>query len=119
MDIWSIGVCLYVMLTGTLPFSSRSLTELHAMMLDGIYELPEGSSEPLCDLLRPVTTLSPSPLPSPQYPSPSFILIWEKYFVTSDAATIVSGWSSLGIFLLKIIWIAIFSFLFQLIYMLT
>lgn len=40
------------MLTGTLPFDSRSLTELHALMLDGIYELPEGSSELLCDLLQ-------------------------------------------------------------------
>ena len=49
----------YVMLTGTLPFSSRSLTELHAMMLDGIYEVPEGSSETVCDLLRQLFQCKP------------------------------------------------------------
>ena len=40
VDIWSIGVCLYVMVAMDLPFKSNSLTELHALMLDGDLELP-------------------------------------------------------------------------------
>lgn len=51
VDIWSIGICLYVMLTGTLPFESDSLTELHAMMLDGQYVLPESATPELNRLL--------------------------------------------------------------------
>lgn len=59
VDIWSIGVCLYVMLTQRLPYYSPSLTELHAVMLDGAFQPPEGSSDTLTDLLRNLFVVKP------------------------------------------------------------
>lgn len=38
------------MLTGHLPFGNENLTELHALMLDGTYELPDIMSDSLKDL---------------------------------------------------------------------
>ena len=52
VDIWGIGVCLYVMLTKRLPFPCDSLTQLHALMLDGALYLPDGFSAPLKDILK-------------------------------------------------------------------
>jgi len=60
VDVWSIGVCLYVMLTRCLPYESKSLTDLHAMMLDGAFQPPPSASKPLTDLLRRLFEVKPS-----------------------------------------------------------
>lgn len=38
-DMWSAGVCLYVMLIGTVPFRAASMKELHEMIRKGKYSL--------------------------------------------------------------------------------
>ena len=37
-DMWSAGVCLYVMLVGTVPFRAGSMKELHKMIMKGKYD---------------------------------------------------------------------------------
>ncbi|KAL5010170.1 hypothetical protein ScPMuIL_012475 [Solemya velum] len=53
VDIWSIGVCMYAMLVGTLPFyphQTNSLTELHALILRGC-TIPDDLTDACRDLL--------------------------------------------------------------------
>ncbi len=51
MDHWSLGVLLYAMLCGTVPFKAPSLKELHATVVKGRYTFPREVSSGT--LLRP------------------------------------------------------------------
>lgn len=45
VDIWSSGVVLYAMLSGTVPFKANSMNDLHKLILKGQYnEIKEISS---------------------------------------------------------------------------
>ncbi|EGD77012.1 CAMK/CAMKL protein kinase [Salpingoeca rosetta] len=59
VDIWSIGVNMYAMLTGKLPFSSHNVTTLHAMILDQQYTIPDKISEECKDLLCKLLVAKP------------------------------------------------------------
>ena len=37
MDIWSAGVVLYAMLSGTVPFKANNMNELHKLIIKGNY----------------------------------------------------------------------------------
>eukprot|EP00049_Salpingoeca_infusionum_P012231 m.221632 g.221632 ORF g.221632 m.221632 type:complete len:1107 (-) comp15129_c0_seq6:496-3816(-) len=52
VDIWGIGVCLYVMLTASLPFPAQNVTELHACILDKRVRFPETMSITIVMLLE-------------------------------------------------------------------
>jgi len=41
VDCWSLGVCLYAMLFGTVPFKANNMSELHAQILKAKYNLKE------------------------------------------------------------------------------
>ena len=40
-DTWSLGVMLYAMLAGTVPFKANSMPDLHKVILRGKYVMPE------------------------------------------------------------------------------
>lgn len=60
-DIWSMGVCLFVMTTGTLPFRAKSLPDLFTMIREGNYKsLPSGLSSSFIDLISKILVIDPS-----------------------------------------------------------
>ena len=52
VDIWSAGVVLYAMLSGTVPFKGNNLKELHNLIINGNYKEIKGISKEAEDLLK-------------------------------------------------------------------
>ena len=59
MDIWAMGVMLYYMVSGIMPFHGETIPQLKSMILDGKFTMPGGLT-PVCqDLISGLLTNNP------------------------------------------------------------
>lgn len=60
VDLWALGILLYFMVTGVMPFRAETVGKLKKCILDGTYYLPEFLSDRckflIRNILRPVPT---------------------------------------------------------------
>jgi len=59
-DIWSMGVVLYIMMTGQPPFKGETITALYSKIKTVNYERPSYFSTPLINLLNKILVKNPA-----------------------------------------------------------
>lgn len=58
-DIWSLGICIYQLLTGKMPFNAGNQEKLFAKIKSGKFDMPPSFSNDLQDLLKKMIEVDP------------------------------------------------------------
>lgn len=59
VDIWALGILLYFMVTGQMPFNGKTVPTIKHAILDGSFELPEYLSQECMDLISGILRRKP------------------------------------------------------------